>query len=313
MPPIQGITIPLVTPRSAGCRPDLDALKELIDFVVSRGVSSISIGSTTGEFVHYSLEQRRQMLACAAAHHRGPLIAGIAHSTLEGALELAAAAEGAGASALLVMPPHFFRYGQGEVREFFLRFVDSAPLGIPILLYNIPAFANEISCATACELLGSGRFAGIKDSSGSWESFLQLKEARDRHRFTLLVGNDRIFTRARTLGADGVVSGVACALPELLVTLERAILAGARDRAAALDQRLLEFIDWIDRFPAPMGIRFALAERGLRPGPEAVPLSQDLGKLAEEFRGWFRQWLPGVLEQAVGADEGRRPGSGSEH
>lgn len=296
---LEGVNTPLVTPQGQDSRPDFGAMAHLIDFVVAGGVRAVCIGGTTGEFIHYSIEVRKQMLACAAKHSSAPIIAGIAHSTLLGALELAQAAADAGACALLVMPPYFFRYQQEEVREFFLRFADAVPAQLPILLYNIPAFTNEISGETTRDLLSSGRFAGIKDSSGSLDAFLRLKALRAHHPFTLLVGDDKIFTEARMQGADGVVSGVAGVIPELLHAIDRAAVGGASSRAQMLDRRLREFIAWIERFPAPVGIKLALAERGLPSGPEAVPLGPGRRRLAEQFGGWFREWLPVVLREAA--------------
>ena len=296
---LEGVNTPLVTPCGRESRPDLGAMKALIDFAVSGGVRAICIGGTTGEFIHYSLGLRKEMLACATSHSRVPIIAGIAHSTLAGALELARAAAESGARALLVMPPYFFRYAQEEVREFFLRFADAQPDGLPILLYNIPAFTNEISPETTRELLSTGRFAGIKDSSGSVDAFLRLKALRSHHPFTLLVGDDKIFTEARSQGADGVISGVAGVLPELLIAIDRAICSGSTARAQLLDRRLREFIAWIDRFPAPVGIKLALAGRGLPAGAETVPLGPSARRTTEQFRGWFRDWLPTVLREAA--------------
>lgn len=297
---LEGVNAPLVTPHGPESQPDLGALKELIDFAVDGGVKAICVGGTTGEFIHYSLGLRKKMLACATEHSRVPVIAGIAHSTLSGALELAQAAGECGASSMLVMPPYFFRYAQEEVREFFLRFAEACPDRLPIVLYNLPAFTNEISVETVRELMATGRFAGIKDSSGSLEAFMRLKALRSQRRFALLVGDDKIFTEARTQGADGVISGVAGVLPELLIAIDRAVVTGASSRAQVLDKRLREFIAWLDRFPAPMGIKMALAQRGLKAGPETVPLGPGRRKTSEEFGGWFREWLPMVLREAAG-------------
>ncbi|MBI3698551.1 MAG: dihydrodipicolinate synthase family protein [Acidobacteria bacterium] len=296
---LEGVNTPLVTPCGPGPHPDLGALKALIDFVMAGGVRAICIGGTTGEFIHYSLDDRQRMLACATAHSKAPIIAGIAHSSLDGALDLARIAAEAGASALLVMPPYFFHYQQEEVREFYLRFADACPPALPILLYNIPAFTNDISFETARGLLSSGRFAGIKDSSGSMDNFGRLRALRSHHPFTLLVGDDKMFTEARTQGADGVISGVAGVIPELMIGIDRAVLAGSSGRAQLLDRRLREFIAWLDRFPTPVGIKLALAERGLPTGPHAVPLSPARQRLAQQFQDWFREWLPAVLQEAA--------------
>jgi dihydrodipicolinate synthase/N-acetylneuraminate lyase len=114
-----------------------------------------------------------------------------------------------------------------------------------------------------------------------------------------LIGDDKLFTEARMQGADGVVSGPAGAIPELLIGIDRAVTRGQTARAQALDRRLRELIAWLDRFPVPYGIKLALAERGLPVGVEPVPASSTRLKLAEQFRAWLREWLPAVLEEAA--------------
>ena len=46
-----------------------------------------------------------------------PLLAGVGHSSLDGAVELGREAVGSGAAGLLLMPPYFFRYNQDDIRE----------------------------------------------------------------------------------------------------------------------------------------------------------------------------------------------------
>jgi dihydrodipicolinate synthase/N-acetylneuraminate lyase len=130
---------------------------------------------------------------------------------------------------------------------------------------------------------------------------VRLKEARDRNAFTLLVGNDVVFTRARQAGADGVVSGVACAIPELMLGLDAAILSGDAVKTQRLQARLQEFISWLDHFPVPLGIREALKVRGLKVGPAAVPLGPHGRERLAAFREWFKAWLPVVQRDSRNA------------
>src|SRR5205823_2424508 len=105
-------------------------------------------------------------------------IAGVSHSTLSGALQLADDAITAGADALILMPPYFFRYGQGEVEQFYRQFARETSDAVPILLHHVPAFTTGIEIDTARRLFETGRYAGIEDSSGDWpcfEQFLALK------------------------------------------------------------------------------------------------------------------------------------------
>lgn len=298
MKAIEGVNVAAVTPRGKNGDADFGAALEVLDFLCKAGVKGIALLGSTGEFAGLSFDERCRLAYLAVKRSRVPLLVGVGHPALDGAVALAREAGAAGAAGLLVMPPIFFRYDQADIREFYLHFAAQAGGGTPIYLYNIPFFTSELAVETAVELLDTGLFAGIKDSSGSYEYFERLKELRERRPFTLLIGNDRVFTRARTAGADGVVSGCASAVPELLLGIDRAIASGNHGAAARLDGRLAEFIAWLDRFPTPLGVRLAAECRGLKIGPPAVPLSPQRRFAADEFREWFRGWLPGVQREA---------------
>ena len=295
---LEGVFAAAVTPhRLEGHEADFGAMLDLVDFLAGSGVKGTVVLGSTGEFLHVKLSERARLVQFAVKRSRVPIIAGVSHSTLDGALELASEAITSGAAALLLMPPHFFRYDQSDVAEFYRRF--AAEIGrtdVPILLYNIPQFTSGIAFETVRELIDSGRYAGIKDSSGDWEFFQQLAALRAQHDFTLFVGNDSIFPQARRIGVDGVVSGCACAIPELLVKLDAAITSGDAGRTEMLTGLLNEFIAWIDRFPTPVGVKVATAARGLKVGPLAVPLAPEKCQALDEFQSWFRGWFPAILK-----------------
>jgi len=298
---IRGINVAAITPRGKQGGADFGATLDLIGFLCDAGVNGIALLGSTGEFATLSSEERSRLAFLAVKRSRVPVLVGVVHATLDGAVGLGREACSAGASGLLLMPPYFFRYGQDDIREFYLQFAAQVGRGVPIYLYNIPFFTSELAAETAVELLSTGLFAGIKDSSGSIDYFERLLEHRNNRAFTLLIGNDVIFTRARAAGADGVVSGVACAVPELLIGIDRALLAGAAAQAARLDARLHEFIGWIDRFPAPVIVRVATEMRGLKIGPPALPLPPEKARLLGEFREWFGAWLPRIRREAADA------------
>jgi dihydrodipicolinate synthase/N-acetylneuraminate lyase len=292
MKPFAGVNVAAVTPHGKrGDEPDIGATLELIDFLCAAGVQGITLLGSTGEFVNLNFDDRVRLAYLAVKRSRVPVLAGVSHGTLDGALALGREATAAGAAGLLVMPPYFFRYGQPEVKEFYLRFAEEMGHAAPLYLYNIPAFTNPIAAETAIELLLSGHFAGIKESSGDWEYFEALLGLSREHSFTLLVGHDSIFARARTAGADGIVSGVACAVPELLLAIDRAIQECATAEIERLDARLHEFLQRIGRFPTPVGIKAALSVRGVKTGPLATPLGRETRAALDEFREWFPVWL----------------------
>jgi 4-hydroxy-tetrahydrodipicolinate synthase len=292
MGPLSGVIAAAVTPHGKrGDEPDIGATLELIDFLCAGGVQGIALLGSTGEFVNLSFDDRVRLVHLAVKRSRVPVLAGISHSALDGALALGREASTAGAAGLLLMPPFFYRYGQPEIREFYMKFAGQMGQGAPVYLYNIPAFTSEIASQTAVELLETGLFAGIKDSSGEWDNFQALNLYKREHAYTLLMGNDGIFARARREGADGVISGVASAAPELLVALNRAIGVHDEVEAERLDARLHEFLRRLDRFPAPVAIKAALAVRGIQMGAPAVPLAAETQVALDEFAEWFGGWV----------------------
>jgi len=297
------VNVAAVTPhRQIGYEADLAATLDLVDFLCRAGAHGIALLGSTGEFLHLSLDDRAHLVRLAVKRSRMPIIAGVTHSTLDGTIKLAEEAARSGAGGALVMPPYFYPYDPAEVREFYLRFADRIAGAIPIFLYNIPQFSSAIPVELSCELLLSGAFAGIKDSSGNFDDFLKLSALKASAPFTLLVGNDRIYARARCAGADGIVSGVACAVPELLLALDRAIQGGDTTASQRLDLWLQEFLDWLDRFPPPVGVIAAASARGVKVGSFAVPLSPEKCAMLDRFQAWLHDWLPTVLLEC-GAEE----------
>lgn len=299
MASFQGVYAAAVTPRRLGVQDiNLGVMWELVDFLVSHKVDGLVLLGSTGEFVHFSNSERMRMMGLAAKRSRVPVIINVSHSTLDGAVELAQAAAASGAAGVLLMPPYFFRYEPASVETFLRQFVDEAEIDIPILLYNIPIFSNPLPFDISKRLIEQRLYAGAKDSSGDPSSLDRFSALRAASGCTVMVGADHLFAGAmRTRGVDGVVSGVACAVPELMVALHRSLCAGDPTASERLELRLHQFLAWVAKLPTPVCIREATALRGLKLGPHAVPLLGEQERLIGEFREWFRAWLPEVQRE----------------
>src|SRR5581483_4240625 len=246
---LAGVFAAIVTPRRQDTlEADFSSALDLLDFAADAGVAGVCMLGSTGEFLNFSFTDRQRLVYLGVKRSRVPLIAGVSHSSLDGAVQLADEAISSGADALLIMPPYFFRYEQPAIEAFLLEFARETAGAVPILLYNIPQFTSRIDIETVERLAATGLFAGIKDSSGDWDYFERLLTLRRAGAFAVLAGNDEIAARALAAGADGVISGCACAIPEVPVALAKAIAAGDDRRTSEIDGRLREFIDRIERF-----------------------------------------------------------------
>jgi dihydrodipicolinate synthase/N-acetylneuraminate lyase len=284
MSTLQGVIPAALTPRRAdSVLIDTSAALELIEFLESHGVDGIALLGSTGEFPHFSSDDRIRFAEMAIRRARVPVLVNASHSTLDGAVEIAQAAAAAGAAGVLLMPAYYYRYTQDSVRAFALEF--AAQVDSPIYLYNIGQFTTELKLETSLALLSTGAFAGIKDSYGSWDDFLALHKT-GRAVFT---GIDTMYGRVARAGGAGTISGTASVLPELLVALDRRARAGAD--TAELETRVKEFLDRALSFPFPIAFREAAQIRGLKMGPHASPLGPGERTAMEEFRAWFASWM----------------------
>jgi 4-hydroxy-tetrahydrodipicolinate synthase len=290
---LSGVFASAITPHRAST-PDADfsGSLDLLDFLAAAGVAGISLLDATGEFFDYSLSDRQRLVYLGVKRSRVPLIANVSHSTLSGAVHLADEAIGSGVDGLMIMPPYFFRYNQAELAEFFRQFADETGDAVPILLQHHPQSTSALEPETVAELMRTGRFAGIVDSSGDWQCFEQLLALKSSG-FAVLCGADRLAVQALKAGANALVSPCASAIPELLVAIAR-----GKQPLGALGTKLDEFIAWIERFPGPAGIKRAVELRGQKSGGSFVPLAPDTGRALDEFSSWFRTWLP-VMKETI--------------
>lgn len=289
--PVPGVLAALVTPIDDAGLIDLDTFDRVIDFVVERGVNGVVIGGGTGEYPHFEPEDRARLAGHAVKRMkgRGIVITCVGTSSIHSTLQIARRAADLGSDALLVPMPYFFRYEQQDLAAFCEQVCRT--VSTPCLLYNLPSFTNGLSAETAIHLLKNvTNLVGIKDSSGEKENLKPLEQARKERDFSLFVGDDSLLLDALKAGWDGVVSGIACFVPELIVAVYRSHRAGKAKEAAAYQAALDDLIEQVVRLPIPWGVRVGLAARGIPNGPMHVPPSPDRSRQMDELGNWLRRW-----------------------
>jgi len=289
---LQGVYAAAITPRNKTGDINFGAVFELIDYLCAARVGGIALFTECGEYPALAVDERSRLTYLAVKRSRVPVLAGVGSATLDHSLELAREARAAGVAALLVPPPLYYHYDQDDVLEFYTQFAAQMGSGTALIV------SGEIAPETACRLLESGRFAGIEDGSGAAESLDRLGACADGR--MVLAGDDRLLVQARSVGL-GVLSAAACAAPELTMALDAAIVAGDFARIARLENMRQELLGWLARFPLPVGVKTAVAARGIQTGSLPVPLSPGKQQCLEQFREWFQGWLPATKKLAAHA------------
>ena len=293
--PIRGVIAAVLFPRDASDRPDWDAFDRMAEFLARSGVAGLCVNGATGEYAGATADERREAIVRARRIAGGEriVISGVGAARWTETVRFADDAYRSGADAVLVPVPHFFKYEQEDVSEFYRCIADRAP--IPVLIYNLPAFTGSLEPEAAAELIRSiGGISGVKDSSGRLD-LLALLSCEGSSAPVRLVGNDSVLAEALETGVcDGAISGIAGVLPEFTLALWQVAARGDCGQLRELAAGYAELIRRLDAFPVPWGLKFIAEERGWAPANLAIPLSDHRRSQAREFRRWFRQWWDSV-------------------
>ncbi len=293
---LAGVYAAAITPRKLEGEVDLAAAFELIDHLCIARVNGIALFTDSGEYPAFTIDERARLTYLAVKRSRVPVLVGVGSATLDSSVALAREVRGAGAAGVLAPPPFSCRYGSDDLVEFYCRFAAQVGEGIELFLSASQYSATGLPLDAAVELMNSGLFAGIHDGEPDPERFGRLKAATT----AVVAGHDGVFAESRCSGL-GAISPATCAVPELVMALDRAIRAGAKEEIARLDSALREFTNRVERFPEPVALKVATGLRGLKTGPPALPLSAGKQKLLAEFGEWFRGWIPAMKKLSANA------------
>jgi len=286
----QGVYAAVLTPRLQDGANDVPALRALVRFLLAHGVSRYAINGATGEFCLTTPEQLREVLQVVREESgsSAKVLCGVGGAGLTQVVELERVAEQAKVQGLLLPMPYFFPYSQDDLLAFCR--AAAGATGLPVLLYNLPQFTSGLAVETVLTLVRDVKnVTGIKDSSGS----LEIVDALTMHipEACRIIGNDSALAPALISGScDCVVSGVACVLPRLITALFAATPGG--DAFNGYSALLGEFIEQLNEFPTPWGLKWAAEAQGILQASFAQPVSAVRKERAEDFMRWCREWIP---------------------
>jgi len=219
-------------------RPDLsfdeDRYREHCDWLLQHGVSGLFAAGGTGEF--FALTPREVELVCRAAveatRGRVPVIAGCGYGTAM-AIEMARAAERAGANGILLLPPYLMTPSQAGLAAHIRAVCEATSLGV--IVYNRDnSIASEQTLAALCEQCPN--LVGFKDGVGDIELAMRVY-ARMGDRLTYIGGLPTAETYAMPyleMGFSTYSSAIFNFLPDWALRFYRAVRA--RDHVTVIHE-----------------------------------------------------------------------------
>jgi 4-hydroxy-2-oxoglutarate aldolase len=293
---LHGILVPFTTPFRPDGEVDADGLRANLARWAETPLSGFVALGSTGERVHLDTSERARVVEAAreAVSASFVFVVGVgAHSTRLTIGEAREAAR-AGADALLVITPHFYRgaMSQEALYEHYVAVADDSP--VPVVLYNIPQNTGvAVAPETVARLAEHENVAGIKDSSGDFVNFVEmLRLAGRREGFALMTGHASTLYASLCEGARGAILAAACVVPELCVEVYESFTAGEHARARDLQERLLPVARAVTTRYGVGGLKYAMSLRGYAGGRVRAPLHMpgeearaEIARLLEEAKG----------------------------
>jgi 4-hydroxy-tetrahydrodipicolinate synthase len=234
-----GIIPAVTTPFDATGAVDADALARNLTALLEAGVHGFVATGTMGEAASLTAEERRLVVrtAARAVDGRVPVIAGVSSGTPAASIGLATDAAGAGADAIMLLPPLGYRADARETVAFYRAVADA--IALPIMVYNNPeASGVDMPPALIARIAAEvEQVVAIKECSGDARRIAALLHAAPA--LEVLVGGDDWALEGFCAGATGWVTGVADCAPAECVELYDACRAGDLERARVVYGRLL--------------------------------------------------------------------------
>ena len=169
----------LITPTNPDESVNYEALEQIVDLQIKDGTEGFYCCGSSGEGLLLTLDERKKVLehTLKAADGRVPVISHVGTIRTKDVIDLADHAMSAGALAVSMIPPYYYKFSMDEIMGYYESVIDALP-DLPAIVYNIPQFTGvEFNKDNAGLLLANENIVGIKHTSTNLYSLERMGQA----------------------------------------------------------------------------------------------------------------------------------------
>ena len=271
---ISGIFPPLPTSFDRDENLWIEGIQSNIRRLFGYDLAGVLMLGSNGEQVMLSDDEK--VAAVAAAREVLPpgrlLLAGTGGQSTRETITLTRAAATAGADAVLVLNPFYFKGSmthQALVRHY-LEVAEASP--VPVIVYNMPANTGvDMTGAMIADMSKHPNIIGMKESGGNVVKMGEvLRYAPDG--FRVLAGGAGFLLPALATGASGGILALANIAPAECLEIKRLFDAGDLAAARALQHRMIPVNAAVTARWGVPALKAAMDRLGLYGGPSRRPL-----------------------------------------
>jgi 4-hydroxy-tetrahydrodipicolinate synthase len=273
--PFTGAGVALITPFNADKSIDFVAFEKLIENQIAGGIDYLVVLGTTAETPALSEHEKKEIVRFVIEKNAGRLkiVIGMGSNNTLSLVEAIKNTDFQGVDAILSVTPFYNKPTQEGLFQHFKLVVEASP--VPIILYNVPGRTGvNMDADTTLRIAQiSDKVVAVKEASGDLSQFERIIANAPAY-FKLISGDDGLTFQAITMGAVGVISVIANALPDQLSELAHQALQGKSTEAVQLQHELAEMIKLIFKDGSPGGVKALMELMGKAKNELRLPLVQ---------------------------------------
>ncbi len=244
----------LLTPFKDG-QVDYDAFKKQVLRLQGSNIKGYMVNGSTAEYPILSFEEQSKLVKIVyeLKDKNKTIIVGGCTANVQDSYKICLLAKEVEAEGVLVCPPYYFKYTAKEKEEFYTKLADISP--VPIVLYNVPFFTQELELDVIYRLAKHPNIWGIKDSSANMKRMIHMVENVGGDDFKVLTGTDDILFPALVGGCVGSMTALATIYPDKIFNIYKYVGEGNLEMARKEQHSILPCLREADSETFPKGYK----------------------------------------------------------
>ena len=267
-----GIFPALLTPFDEGGKVNTQALCELVEWNIKKGVKGFYAGGSTAEAFLLSEDERKLVYKTVAEANdrRTTLIAHVGCISTDQAIRFGEYAKECGYDAISAIAPFYYKFSFEQIKKYYYDIVNAVDL--PMIIYNFPNFSGvNLSVEQVSEFFCDSRFIGIKHTSNDFFALEQFKSHfPDKVVFN---GFDEMLLSGLAMGADGGIGSTYNFMAEKYIKIQTLWKQGRFDEALEIQKECNRIIKALCKVGVMEGEKEVLSQLGFDFGCARAPFS----------------------------------------
>lgn len=240
-------------------------MRQLVSFLIDKGVNGLYLTGSTGEGFTMTSEERKKVVEIVMDETAGrvPIVVHVGAIGTKISIDLAKHAESVGADGISSVPPFYWKFNENQIIKYYEDIANSC--SIPMIVYNVP-LVGLLGMNAIKRLAKIENVKGIKYTALSQYEITQIKDEVGQD-FLVYSGADEMAMSGLISGADGIVGSFYNIMPELFINIYNAVQNKNLDEAQRLQKQAVEVIMYALQLPSfYAGMKVILRWMGVNAG-----------------------------------------------